>query len=242
MEGQNQKERRPELLNNRGAQRTEGCKKYWQSLDIHISHLTWPVCSRFFIEALCAGGTAWQVSSFNRKYGLSLCAPSSPSAITPVCRLSHLISFCHLCARLFFPSSPYFFPPCSGLFISALHSTCHVSLACFYLSSDTLLIPSHLLSPFCPPPPSPSTYSFFCHTGGGSTHFLISTYSGPEFPHLPPINFLYVICFIYLHLLVLFFPEWEEMRYALLQPRFFTLDLFIWFFSQFVTLSHHFPC
>lgn len=55
-----------------GAQRKEDRKKYWQSLDIHISHPTRPACSLYFIVPLCAGGTAWQASSFNGKYGPSL--------------------------------------------------------------------------------------------------------------------------------------------------------------------------
>lgn len=67
--------------------------------------------------------------------------PASRSAITPVFCLSHLISFCHLCAGLFFPSSPYFFAPRSCLFIGALHSTRHVSLLHFYPSSCRSLNP-----------------------------------------------------------------------------------------------------
>lgn len=63
---------------NRGAQGKEDRKKYWQSLDIHISHPTRPACSLCFIELLWAGGTAWQASSFNGKYG-----PSLPSRLAP---------------------------------------------------------------------------------------------------------------------------------------------------------------
>ena len=79
-------------------------KKYWQSLDIHISHPTRPACSLFFIELHWAGGTAWQASSFNGKYGpslasrLALCHYSCSLSIPPDIILSPVrraLSCCH---------------------------------------------------------------------------------------------------------------------------------------------------
>lgn len=103
--------------------------------------------------------------------------PASRSAITPVFCLSHLISFCHLCAGLFFPSSPYFFAPRSCLFIGALHSTRHVSLLHFYPSSCRSLNPLSFAL-LCP---HPSRFSS-CSPEATFACCPISTYS-PRFPH-----------------------------------------------------------
>lgn len=103
--------------------------------------------------------------------------PASRSAITPVFCLSHLISFCHLCAGLFFPSSPYFFAPRSCLFIGALHSTRHVSLLHFYPSSCRSLNPLSFAL-LCP---HPSRFSS-CSPEATFACSPISTYS-PRFPH-----------------------------------------------------------
>lgn len=79
--------------------------------------------------------------------------PASRSTITPVFCLSHLISFCHLWARLFFPSSPYFFPLFSHFYwCSAFHLSCFSPP--FHLHV-TLLIPSHLLPSALIPPVFP---------------------------------------------------------------------------------------
>lgn len=103
--------------------------------------------------------------------------PASRSAITPVFCLSHLISFCHLCAGLFFPSPPYFFAPRSCLFIGALHSTRHVSLLHFYPSSCRSLNPLSFAL-LCP---HPSRFSS-CSPEATFACSPISTYS-PRFPH-----------------------------------------------------------
>lgn len=65
--------------------------------------------------------------------------PASHSAITRVFCLSHLISFCHLCNKLFLS---HHFLPCSCTFIGLLHFSHHVSLPSFHPSS------CHSLNPF----------------------------------------------------------------------------------------------
>lgn len=57
--------------------------------------------------------------------------PASRPAITPVFCLSHLISFCHLCNKLFLPHHSR---PCSCTFIGRLPFTHHVSLPSFHPS------------------------------------------------------------------------------------------------------------
>lgn len=121
--------------------------------------------------------------------------PASRSAITPVFCLSHLISFCHLCAGLFFPSSSYFFLPRSRLFIGALHSARHVSLLCFYPSSCRSLNP---LS-FALLGPHPSRFSS-CSSRAVSACCPISTHSSP-FPSFFLIHFLsYILSIHPLHI------------------------------------------
>lgn len=152
-------EAEPELENaSKGVREHKGKgdrKKYWQSLDIHISHPPWPACSLYFIEPLCAGGTAWQASSFKGKYGPSHTLP-------PLTLLSLLFSvyptWYHSvtpCACSFprpsAPIIPYFFPPGPCVFIGALRSTHHVSLPPFYPSSCRSLNPLSF-APLCPHP------------------------------------------------------------------------------------------
>lgn len=117
-----------------------------------------------------------------------LYTPASCSPITPVFCLPHLISFCHLCTRLFFPS---FFPPCSGAFIGALHSTRHVSLPHFHPSL------CHSLNPlsFALLGPHPSRFSF-CSPEAVSACCPISTYSS-LFPLFFLIHFLSAISSIH---------------------------------------------
>ena len=123
--------------------------------------------------------------------------PASRSAITPVFCLSHLISFCHLCAGLFFPSSLLFL---SSPFLALLLVLC-IAPVMFHSSVSihlhvALLIPSHLLSPALIPPvslpalpepfpraaPFPPTPLRFPH----SSWFISSPLSVPFIP-LPPI-------------------------------------------------------
>lgn len=115
--------------------------------------------------------------------------PASRSAITPVFCLSHLISFCHLCTRLFF--SIIFSPPRSGAFIGALHSTRHVSLLRFHPSLCRSLNP---LS-FALLGPHPSRFSS-CSPEAVSACCPISTYSSP-FPLFFLIHFLSAISSIH---------------------------------------------
>lgn len=80
---------------------------------------------------------------------------ASRTAITPVFCLSHLISFCHLCARLFFPSSPSisFLPVLMLLLVLYIPPVMFHSSISIHLHV-ALLIPSHLLSSALIPPVS----------------------------------------------------------------------------------------
>lgn len=150
--------------------------------------------------------------------------PASCSAIIPVFCLSYLISFCHLWAGLFFPSSSYFFLPRSRLFIGALHFSRHVSPLCFYPSSCRSLNP---LS-FALLGPHPSRFSS-CSPRAVSMWCPISTYSS-LFPSFFLIHFLSAICSIH---------PWCHLSLPLdfLSPSYTCLS-----FSSFISLSPLHPC
>lgn len=128
---------------NRGAQRKEDRKKYWQSLDIHISHPTRPACSLYFIELHWAGGTAWQASSFNGKYGPSLASRLALSHYSCFLSIPPDIILSPLQQALSLPS---FSPPVLALslvfYLSPIMFHSPVSIHLYV----ALLIPSHLLS------------------------------------------------------------------------------------------------
>lgn len=111
---------------------------------------------------------------------VSLYPPASCSAITPVFCLSHLISFCHFCNKLFLShhSAPH-----SCAFIGALHSTCHVSPCRFHPSLCRSLNPlSFALLGL-----HPSRFSS-CSPEAVSMCCPISTYCSP-FPLILPDSF-----------------------------------------------------
>lgn len=138
-------------LRSQGAQRKRDRKKYWQSLDIHISHPTRSACSLYFIEPLCAGGTAWQPSSFNGKYGPLL--PFRLSLRYHSCFLSipSDIILSRLCNGVFFPSPSLFlsWPFLRFYWCSMFHPSCFTPH--FYPSSCRPLNPLSF-APFCPGP------------------------------------------------------------------------------------------
>lgn len=133
-----------------------------------------------------------------------LSPPTSRSAITPVFCLSHLISFCHLCAGALFPITPPvpFSLPLFPAFYGALHSTCHVSLLRFYPSSCRSLNPLSFALPgpfFLLSLPVLAERFFF----RALSHFHLHLFG---FPSFLLIHFLSAICSIYpslLHLPIL---------------------------------------
>lgn len=138
-------------------ERKRARKKYWQSLDIHISHSVWPARLVYFIATLCAGGTRWQLSSFSGKYGASLVFSFS------LCRFCSRLSFFILLCHLTISFSPSQLLLLSFLWLPSVLLPCMLLFAIY--PCRFARIPPSSRSPF------PSS-SALCHFLGYSTGFF----------------------------------------------------------------------